>query len=248
MIVLETISERSKTAKLWVDMLIKPLFIMTFVRAEREADWLLHYKAFGETIPYFFAAGHVNYARYGMCYLRSTEALPGEVLVRFMKGEHVMRHQCVLWNGIWSDTFIETAFMRCGHAPGGVIGIALKPATLKVWTLILHTCSRLEADQDEMTENSTESEYSKHKEEGKTRIANDTKDRECLKAILEHCTEPLNPDTHHGELVNIVTRQHSTEKVNVQNAVSIEQRNDFSKELQHGLYDTIQKNVITMID
>lgn len=44
--VLENIAKRSKTAKLWVDMLIKPVFlIMTFVRAEREADWLLHLQA-----------------------------------------------------------------------------------------------------------------------------------------------------------------------------------------------------------
>jgi hypothetical protein len=35
MIVLETISERSKTSKRWVDMLIKPMFIiMKFVGAE----------------------------------------------------------------------------------------------------------------------------------------------------------------------------------------------------------------------
>ena len=99
--VLENIAKRSKTAKLWVDMLIKPVFIiMRFVRAEREADWLLHLEGFKQMLPYFFAAGHVHYARYGMCYLRAMEALPEEVLVRFMKGEHVMRHQRGLWNGL----------------------------------------------------------------------------------------------------------------------------------------------------
>jgi hypothetical protein len=95
--VLETTSERSKTAKLLVDMLMNLKFIiMKFVRAER----LLHHEAFREMIPYFFVAGHVNYALYGMCYQRSFEALPGEVLVRFMTGEHVMIHQCDLWTGI----------------------------------------------------------------------------------------------------------------------------------------------------
>jgi hypothetical protein len=63
MILLETILERSKTAKLWVDMLRKPMFIiMEFVRAEREAELFLHHEAFREMIMYFFAAGHVNYA------------------------------------------------------------------------------------------------------------------------------------------------------------------------------------------
>jgi hypothetical protein len=50
--------------------------------------------------------------------------------------------------------------------------------------------------------------------------------------------------------MNIVTGQHGTEKVNVQNAVSIgvQQMSDFSQKLQHDLYDTIHKNAITMIE
>ena len=70
-------------------------------------------------IPYFFAAGHINYARYGLYYLRAMECLPKDVLATFLKGEHVMRHQSGLWNGMWSDMFIESTFMRCGH--GGLI-------------------------------------------------------------------------------------------------------------------------------
>ncbi len=96
----------------------QPVFIiMRFVRAEREAEWLLHLEAFKQMLPYFFAAGHVHYARYGMCYLRAMEALPEEVLVRFMKGEHVMRHQRGLWNGLWSDMFIETTFYEIWPCP-----------------------------------------------------------------------------------------------------------------------------------
>jgi hypothetical protein len=62
---------------------------------------------------------------------------------------------------------------------------------------------------------------------------------------LKLCVDPLNPDTHHGELVNIVTGQHGIEKVNLKNAVSIgvQQMNDFSQKLPHGLYDTIHKKV-----
>ncbi|KAJ8027559.1 hypothetical protein HOLleu_32731 [Holothuria leucospilota] len=46
-----------------------------------------------EMIRYYFAAGRVHYARHYTCYLRSMEALPPDVLSRFMGGEHVMRHQ-----------------------------------------------------------------------------------------------------------------------------------------------------------
>jgi len=110
---LEIIACSSKTSKVWIDILIKPVFIMMqFVRAEREGHWLLHLHAMRQMIPYFFAAGHIHYARYGLYYLRSMEALPDDVQQHFLKGEHVMRHNSGIWNGIWSDMYIETTFMR----------------------------------------------------------------------------------------------------------------------------------------
>lgn len=61
---LEERSLQSRTTKLWVDNLIKPVLIMMlFVRAEREADWPLHLLATKMMMPYFFSAGHFNYAR-----------------------------------------------------------------------------------------------------------------------------------------------------------------------------------------
>ena len=64
---LETASQQSRTTKLWVDCLIKPVMIMmAFVRAEREGDWQLHLCTVEKMLPYFFSAAHVNYARYGL--------------------------------------------------------------------------------------------------------------------------------------------------------------------------------------
>ena len=89
------IASKSKSSKLWVENLLKPvLLVMLFVRAEREGEWPLHLYAVKKMMPYFFAAGHHNYARYGgLYYLRSMEKLPTEILEKFMKGEHVLRHQ-----------------------------------------------------------------------------------------------------------------------------------------------------------
>ena len=66
--------------------------MMMYVRAEREGDWPLHLVAVKQMLPYFFAAAHVNYARYGLYYLRSMESLGPEEISKFMKGEHVMHH------------------------------------------------------------------------------------------------------------------------------------------------------------
>ena len=130
----------SKTSKLWVDYFIKPVFtMMLYLRAERKGDWPLHFVAVRQMLPYFFASAHVNYARYGLYYFRSMESSGHEELSKFMSGEHVMHHVPGLWNGIWSDMFIETTFMRYGHGPQGIIGITLKPETLKTWALGLLT-------------------------------------------------------------------------------------------------------------
>lgn len=120
---IETSGERSKITKLWVEYLIKPVFIMMmFVRAEREGDWPLHMFAVEKMLPYFLASEQFSCARYGLYYLRSMQRLPLSVHQKFMKGEHVIYHQDGIWNGIWSDLFIETTYMRYGHGPSGIIG------------------------------------------------------------------------------------------------------------------------------
>ena len=88
---LEERALKSKTCKLWVDCLVKPvLLMMKYVRAEREGDWLLHVHCVKAMMPYFFAAGHQNYARLGLVYLRAIESLPNSVLPYFQKGKHVI--------------------------------------------------------------------------------------------------------------------------------------------------------------
>ncbi|KAG0714324.1 hypothetical protein GWK47_014367 [Chionoecetes opilio] len=169
MSILEELTSRSKTTKIWVDILIKPVFIMMmFIRAEREGDWPLHLEAFTLMMPYFYAAGHVHYARYGLFYLRSMETLPTKVLDLFMKGEHVLRHIPGIWNGIWSDMYIEITFMRYGHGKGGIIGITLKPETLKTWALSLHLCSKLESNLSEMVDGDGGNMQIIHKEEAQS--------------------------------------------------------------------------------
>ena len=69
--------------------------------------------------------------------------LPKEVLEKFMKGEHVMRHQSGYWNAIWSDMFIETTFLRYGKGPGGIVGITLNGRSVKKWANGLHICTQI---------------------------------------------------------------------------------------------------------
>ncbi len=58
--------------------------MMKLVRAEREGDWPLHLWAVEDMLPYFFASSHVNYARYGLYYLRSMQCLHPTLLNPFV--------------------------------------------------------------------------------------------------------------------------------------------------------------------
>ena len=132
MSILEKEATKNRTGKVWVENLIIPVLIMMiYIRAERDAELSLHLWAMQQMIPYFFATGHVNYARYGLYYLRSMERLPENVVKLFLNGEHVMRHNPGVWNGIWSDMFIETTFMRYGKGTGGLVGVTLERSTVK---------------------------------------------------------------------------------------------------------------------
>ena len=87
--ILEERERVSRTAKLWVNCLAQSVLIMMlFIRAEREAEWPLHLLAVKLIMPYFFATGHLNYARYGLYYPSSVERLPDDILVQFMNSSN----------------------------------------------------------------------------------------------------------------------------------------------------------------
>ena len=249
--VLADISSRSRNSRLWIDCVIRAVFIMMlYIRAEREADWCLHLSAVKAMLPYFFAAGHVNYARYGLYYLRSMESMPQSCLDHFLKGEHVMRHVPGLWNGIWSDMFIETTFVRYGHGKRGIIGVTLKPETLKVWSLSLYICSRLEQDLEQFINPDDDTELPEHKEETKGRIAADKADRESVRRKLQQCINPMNPEDHPPELVNIAIGKIAQDNVNVDQAVTLgtKQMVEFENGWPMNFNDKISRVVKTQVE
>jgi len=150
-VILDKLAGESRTAKLWINNLIKPtLLIMRYYRASHEGDALLHLSAAKEMLPYMFAAGHQNYARYGTYYVHSIGHLPPEMHVRFMKGEQTLHHKSGIWNGIWSDQFIESTYMRYGHGPSGIIGTTMNQETMKTWAFGMYVCTTLTNELKDM--------------------------------------------------------------------------------------------------
>ena len=84
---LATKSNCSKTTKLWVDVLIKPLFYcLLFIRAEREGDWALHLEAVELMLPEGVFSGlwsdmaiETTYMRFG----KSSKGIVGQAVMNF---------------------------------------------------------------------------------------------------------------------------------------------------------------------
>ena len=174
--------------------------------------------------------------------------LPGDVLDEFLKGNHVMRHQEGIWNGIWSDMFIESTFMRYGHGPGGIIGITLNPKSIKRWALSLHLCSTLKQDLLSLVNGDSDKKVTKHKEEGASRIEADSMDRTKIREKLQSCIDPFDPESLDPDIVNIVSGEVADKSVNVDNSVSLGSKmmTDFVNSWPEGFNKTLSKKVTTM--
>ena len=168
-------------------------------------------------LPYFYDAGHHSYARYGSYYLSNMEKQPQEVILKFMKREHVMRHQQGYWSGICSGMYIETSFICYGKGPGGDCWVNLKRGVVKKRANSLHICTEILKDPDEMRNWETSKDLEFHKKESKGWIRSDEEDRTSLKDTLKKCINPL--DTDVNGLVNIYT-EIKVQKSNVYDQLS----------------------------
>ena len=148
----------------------------------------------------------LSISRYCLYYLLSMSKLPRSFQNELMKGNHVMTHQRGIWNGLWSDLYIESTYMRYGHNPGDIIGNTLQPSTLKTWGFSLNTCAQLKKDVLSLSDSDKQTTVTNHKEEGVSRIQTDAGDREKIQNKLVTCIDPLNPASHPlNRLINIVT-------------------------------------------
>ena len=82
--------------------------------------------------------------------LHTMETLPAEVYKYFRAHEHTMHHTVGLFNG---------------HGRKGIVGITLKPESLKTWAYSLHTCNRLINGLNEIKDEEGLPTHTYHKEE-----------------------------------------------------------------------------------
>ena len=117
--ILQYLNIKSRLAENWIKSLICPVLLMLmYVCAAHECEFGLHLYPFKEMIPYFFAAGHCNYAINSIVHSVSEndEKLPNSLLDKIMNDEHVVHLKNGLFYGIWSDMVIDITYMKFGKS------------------------------------------------------------------------------------------------------------------------------------
>ena len=87
------LSQRSRTAALWIQYMDMVDILKRFIKAERTANWPLHLHVLAEMLPYLAASGHNLYVKCARLYLESMSKLPDqhpELYRNFMSGFDVV--------------------------------------------------------------------------------------------------------------------------------------------------------------
>ena len=241
-----------------MDCVIQPtLLALQLLRAQRDDDFLLQQVSLEAMMPYFFAAGHMNYARYITWYLRNVENLPTTAKNDVMEGAHVCRHS----DGgtpVPADQFGEQTYIRRWKGAGGLRGTSTNAEQVAVWVGSFSVCAHVDLATEAMychdhaeekpfggTEGECKMENN-HKEEGERRRKMDETDRNKIAEELEKHSHPLNVKS--TELYNIVIGQVAPTKVNVQDALHIgsTQSEKFTALLPGAFHSKIERKVKTM--
>lgn len=249
--ILDDLTRQSRTAKMWIENLIKPVFlIMRYVRSEREADWALHLDCVNSMLDMFFAAGHYNYARFGLYYLRSMESMSPELRKHFIAGEHAVYLSDGVFNGVWTDQGIESTYMKFGKGKKGIGRTALRPESQRQWAYSADATTTVSHSVRSLSGNGDVKHAHKHRDETNSRMEMDMKDKSSLRSKLSLAINPLDPAQHPSDgLVNILTGYVELKAgVNVDKSSEIghSQRVKFGKNLPAGFHDPISKQVLTM--
>ena len=189
------LSERSRTAKLWVQYMYEIETVKLFLRAERTSNWSLHVTAMTRMLNLFAATGHLKYAKCARLYVQMMIELPETypwLYTQFTDyGFHSVRRSDRYWAGLSTDLVIEQVLMRSLKSRGGLThGRGLSENVRLCWIYTMHQCAAVHLAMTQLT-GLQHSSSEQHVEMGKSRTHRDSAD---LMKIL-HWLEGHNPFT-----------------------------------------------------
>ena len=145
--------------------------------------------------------------------------MPSDTLKKILHEDFFMRHIPGIYNSLWTDMFIESTYMRLGHGPAGVVGLATNYDQMTKWALSFALCGEVSQSIRALSTNQDQTNIF-HKEEKAARIKSDQNDRRSLRSMLDTCIHPLECGDHtDGALMNFVTGEIAHPESNVVDAL-----------------------------
>ena len=120
-----TMLKQNSNNAFWLQYLEMVEILFSFVRANRDGDWLLHLDSFAAMLPWLTIYDHVNYARWGPVYLADMRELAQtspEVHEEFLAGNFVVKRHAGRFNQVPVDQATEWVNKVC-KLSNGIIGI-----------------------------------------------------------------------------------------------------------------------------
>ncbi|XP_066911989.1 uncharacterized protein [Clytia hemisphaerica] len=134
-----TMSEKSRTTKLWLSYINYIKVVKEFIVAERSCNWHLHIQSITKMQNLFAATGHRNYAKCSRICVQEMESWTssnGWLQEQFEAGRHAVRRSNRFWAGIWSDLVTEQTLMRSLKCAGGLTrGRGFGENARNLWTM-----------------------------------------------------------------------------------------------------------------
>ena len=228
-----SLSESSRTAKLWLQYLSYIGLIKDFIYAERVGDWSLHLLTVKRMLNLFAASGRVNYAKCARLYLQSMGELPEKhpwLHQCFLeKGYHTIRRSDRYWAGLWSDLIIEQVLMRTLKSRGGLSrGRGMSDSVIVMWIYSMHRLAGIHNAMSNLT-GQIHQTSEQHVELRESRINRDTMDL----TILQSWFREHSPFTNARELMSIATGITATEE----SLVNCDKAEEVGNKIQHTLDD-----------
>ena len=119
--------------------------LRSFIKAERTANWELHFEALTTMLSYLAASGHNLYVKCARLYLQSMTDLQtkhSDVYRNFVSGLHVARRSDRFWAGLSIDLIIEQVLRRSLKTSGGLArGRGLTEQQRLIWLLSMPACN-----------------------------------------------------------------------------------------------------------
>ena len=176
-----SLSEKCRTAKLWLQFIDYVQILKDFIRAERTGNWALHLVSVHKMLNLFAATGQNNYAKCGRLYLHTMYDLPEThpwLHDQFMThGHHSVRRSDRYWAALSTDLIIKQVMMKAIKGRGGLThGRGMTESVRLLWIRSMHKCASVRNALSFLTDPELTTTDNLHADLGKSRMDRDCKD------------------------------------------------------------------------